>query len=297
MWSVAVLLAAVLSLASPPSSLSAQSALQDRYFDSSGVRIRYVEAGKGTPIVLVHGFTRNIETNWVETGVLSALAKRHRVIAVDLRGHGKSGKPHDPKAYEADVHLDVVKLMDHLDIPRAHLVGYSAGCSVVGRLAVTHPERAISIVLGAGTILRGVWEASDDENAKKAAADVKNEPPFRNLIVRLTPKDEPPRSEETIKKLSSELTAGNDLDALMAYRTAGGRGQVSTEEEVKAIRVPVLAIVGEQDPTIAAVRNFQKFFPALNVIEIKGATHASERSAARHPQFAAAILEFVGDRK
>ena len=101
MWSVAVLLAAVLSLASPASSLSAQSALQDRYFDSSGVRIRYVEAGKGTPIILVHGFTRNIETNWLETGVLSALAKRHRVIAVDLRGHGKSGKPHDPSAYEA----------------------------------------------------------------------------------------------------------------------------------------------------------------------------------------------------
>jgi pimeloyl-ACP methyl ester carboxylesterase len=58
--------------------------------------------------------------------------------------------------------------------------------------------------------------------------------------------------------------------------------------------VPVLAIVGDQDPTIAAVRSFQKFFPALNVIEIKGASHAS---APRQQQFAAAILEFVDDRK
>jgi pimeloyl-ACP methyl ester carboxylesterase len=297
MWSVAVLLAAGLSLAFPPAPLSAQSALQDRFFDSSGVRIRYLEAGTGTPIVLVHGFTRNIETNWIDTGVLWALAKRHRVIAVDLRGHGKSGKPHDPKAYEADVHLDVVKLMDHLQIPRAHLVGYSAGCSVIGRLAVTHPERVISVVLGAGTILHGVWEASDDENAKRAAADVKNDPPFRNLIVRLTPKDETPRSEDTIKAQSSQLTAGNDLDALMAYRAAGGRGQLSSDEDVMAIRVPVLAIVGDQDPTIAAVRSFQKFFPAVNVIEIEGATHASERSAVRQPRFAAAILEFVADRK
>ena len=49
----------------------------------------------------------------METGVLSALAKRRRVIAVDLRGHGKSGKPHDPKAYEEAVHLDVMNLMDH----------------------------------------------------------------------------------------------------------------------------------------------------------------------------------------
>ena len=297
MWAVAVLLAAGLSFASPPAHLSAQSALEDRYFDSSGVRIRYVEAGTGTPIILVHGFTRNIETNWIETGVLSALANRHRVIAVDLRGHGKSGKPHDPKAYEADVHLDVLKLMDHLQIQRAHLVGYSAGCSVVGRLAVTHPERVISLVLGAGTILHGVWEASDDENAKRAAADVKSDPPFRNLIVRLTPKDESPRSEDTIKAQSSQLTAGNDLDALMAYRTAGGRGQVSSDEEVKTIRVPVLAIVGDQDPTIAAVRSFQTFFPALDMIEISGATHASERSAARHPQFAAAILKFAAGRK
>ena len=297
MWSVAVLLAAVLSLALPPARLSAQSALQDGYFDPSGVRIRYVEAGTGTPVVLVHGFTRNIETNWIETGVLSALAKRHRVIAVDLRGHGKSGKPHDPKAYEADLHLDIIKLMDHLKIPRAHLVGYSAGCSVVGRLAVTHPARVISIVLGAGTIPHGVWEASDDEYAKSAAADAKSDPPFRNLVVRLTPKDESPRTEDTIKALSSQLTAGNDLDALMAYRTAGGRGQMSSDEEVLAIRLPVLAIVGDQDPTIASVRNFQKFLPALNVIEIKGATHASERSAARQPQFAAAILEFVADRK
>ena len=119
MWSVAVLLAAGLSFASPPARLSAQSALQDRYFDSNGVRIRYVEAGTGTPIVLVHGFTRNIETNWMETGVLSALTRRHRVIAVDLRGHGKSGKPHDPRAYEEAVHLDVMNLMDHLQIRRA----------------------------------------------------------------------------------------------------------------------------------------------------------------------------------
>ena len=148
---------------------------------------------------------------------------------------------------------------------------------MVGRLAVTHPERVISVVLGAGTILRGVWEASDEENAKTAAADVKNDPPFRNLIVRLTPKGESPRSEDAIRALSSELTGENDLDALMAYRTAGGRGQVSSEAEVKALRMPVL-------------------FP-LDVIEIPGATHGSERSAVRHPRFAAAILEFVADRK
>src|SRR3954469_13940029 len=93
---------------------TAQASLEDKYFDSNGVRIRYVEAGKGTPVILVHGFTRNIETNWIDTGVFSKLAATHRVIALDLRGHGKSGKPHSPDAYLDDLHLDVVRLMDHL---------------------------------------------------------------------------------------------------------------------------------------------------------------------------------------
>jgi pimeloyl-ACP methyl ester carboxylesterase len=89
---------------------------------------------------LVHGYTRNLQADWVDTGIFEKLAAAHRVIAIDLRGHGKSGKPPDPAVYLDDVHLDVViRLMNYLNISRAHMVGYSAGCTVVGRLAIAHP--------------------------------------------------------------------------------------------------------------------------------------------------------------
>ena len=68
------------------SGVSAQSA-QDKFFDSNGVRIRYLDQGSGEPVLLIHGYTRSIDTNWIDTGVFENLARDHRVIAFDLRGH------------------------------------------------------------------------------------------------------------------------------------------------------------------------------------------------------------------
>ena len=123
---------------------------QDRYFDSAGVQIRYVEKGSGEPLVLVHGYTSNLEVAWVETGVLDSLARNFRVIAFDLRGHGKSGKPHSPQAYGVQLGEDVVRLLDHLKIPRAHIVGYSLGAATTAKLLATRPERFLTAVLGGG---------------------------------------------------------------------------------------------------------------------------------------------------
>src|ERR1700730_10611853 len=69
---------------------------EDKFFDSNGVQIRYVEQGSGDPIVLLHGLSNDIEGAWIRTGVLANLARDHHVIAMNLRGHGKSDKPHDP---------------------------------------------------------------------------------------------------------------------------------------------------------------------------------------------------------
>ena len=80
--------------------LAAAAAAQDRFFDSGGARIRYVDAGAGAPVLLIHGFTGDIERSWINTGVLDGLKPYYRVIAFDLRGHGHSDKPHDPRAYD-----------------------------------------------------------------------------------------------------------------------------------------------------------------------------------------------------
>jgi pimeloyl-ACP methyl ester carboxylesterase len=79
-------------------SVPAAGIAQDKVFDSNGVQIRYVEQGTGEHVALVHGQTVNIERSWVGTGILADLARDHCVVAFDLRGHGKSGKPHEPSA-------------------------------------------------------------------------------------------------------------------------------------------------------------------------------------------------------
>src|SRR4029453_9374545 len=126
-------------LALPP--IQEPLAPPDNFFDSTGVRIRYVDQGQGPPVVLVHGYTGNIERHWIATGVFANLVKDHRVIALDCRGHGKSGKPTDPKAYGAEMAQDIVRLLDHLKIRRAHVVGFSMGAMIAGRLLITDADR------------------------------------------------------------------------------------------------------------------------------------------------------------
>src|SRR5437868_8532253 len=87
---------------------------QELYFDSKGVKIRYTDQGKGEPVLLIHGFGANAEVQWALPGILKDLAKDYRVIAYDNRGHGKSGKPHDPKKYGMEMVEDAVRLLDHL---------------------------------------------------------------------------------------------------------------------------------------------------------------------------------------
>src|SRR5262245_60178433 len=102
----------------------------DKSFDSNGVKIRYTDQGKGEPVLLIHGFGANAEMQWALPGVVKDLAKDYRVIAYDNRGHGKSDKPHDPKKYGAEMVEDAVRLLDHLKIKKAHVVGYSMGAII-----------------------------------------------------------------------------------------------------------------------------------------------------------------------
>jgi pimeloyl-ACP methyl ester carboxylesterase len=120
-----------------------QGSAQDNFFDSNGVRIRYVDRGAGEPVVLIHGGGSTLES-WVDSGVLPNLAKDYRVIALDARGFGKSGKPHDVKAYGPEMGLDVIRLLDHLGIQRAHVVGYSMGAHITAQLLTTHPQRFLT---------------------------------------------------------------------------------------------------------------------------------------------------------
>ena len=119
-------------------------------FTHDGVEIAFFDQGEGEPIVLVHGFASNKEVNWVMPGWVATLTGAgRRVIALDNRGHGASAKLYDPPAYHSSIMAeDVRALIDHLGLPRADVMGYSMGARISAFLALAHPDRVRSVVLG-----------------------------------------------------------------------------------------------------------------------------------------------------
>ena len=115
-----------------------------------GVEIAYLDEGEGEPVVLVHGFASTKEVNWLNPGWIATLTRAgRRAIALDNRGHGASAKLYDPAAYHSAVMAeDVRALLDHLGIARADVMGYSMGARIAAFLALAHPERVRSVVLG-----------------------------------------------------------------------------------------------------------------------------------------------------
>jgi pimeloyl-ACP methyl ester carboxylesterase len=280
----AVCIVLVLTIAAHASA----QALEDRYLDVGGTRIRYVVAGTGQPIVLVHGLTRSIETNWMNPGVFWNLAKDHRVIAMDLRGHGKSDKPHDAAAYK-DTALDVIRLLDELKIARAHIVGYSIGGAVVAKLMTTHPQRVLTATLGGHSGLRD-WDAETADGIEERAAVFLTDVPFRLLVARAP--DGTARTEPEIREASAILATEADPKAMRAFYQSL-RGLFTTTEETKAVRVPVLAVIGSRDTGVNNVKRLPALLPKIEVVIIEGATHAGEASAPRRPEFVEAIRRFV----
>jgi pimeloyl-ACP methyl ester carboxylesterase len=150
-WGCVILLVFVLIVVGAAGYLYAVYKTKGAFFDANGLRLHYVEAGTGTPVILVHGLAINLAGNWMFPRVFQNLAKRYRVIALDNRGHGRSDKPYDPAQYGLELVEDIVRLMDHLGLAKAHVVGYSLGGFITLRLALTHPERLLSAApCGAG---------------------------------------------------------------------------------------------------------------------------------------------------
>ena len=265
-------------------------AAQDQFFDSDGVRIHYVDQGSGQPVVLIHGYTGSL-AGWVETGVLPNLAKDYRVIAFDSRGHGKSDKPHDPASYGIQMVQDVVRLLDHLSIARAHIVGYSMGAVITAKLLTTHPERFLTATLG-GAAGRQHWTAEDEAAAEAEAVELEQGTPFRSLILRTAPTDRPKPTEEAIQAISQRILDRNDRLALAAL--VRGRGaQTVSAVEMAAVQVPTLGLIGSADANLAAMNHLKSVLPALKVVVIEGATHAGQRGAMRRPEFVDTLREFI----
>jgi pimeloyl-ACP methyl ester carboxylesterase len=262
---------------------------REAFFDADGVRLRYLEAGEGVPVVLLHSYTGDSQRQFVATGCFDAIAARHRAIALDLRGHGKSGKPHDPAAYGPQMALDVVRLLDHLGLDRAHVVGYSLGAHVAAQLVTLAPARLHSAVLG-GAPGRLHWSAADDARVMREADEMEHGL-LRSQIARLLPPGKAMPTEEEILQRSARYLAGNDLLALAAVRRSNA-AQVVTRAVLAAAGVPLLGVAGSADAYLASLRELAQAAPSMPVVVIEGAHHAN---AAARPEFVAAVLAFLAD--
>jgi pimeloyl-ACP methyl ester carboxylesterase len=274
-------------------------------FDSGGVPIHYLVTGRedGEPVVLIHGFASSIEAQW--TPVIAALKKDYKVIAMDIRGCGGSGKPHDPKKYGIEMMNDVARLLDHLQIDKAHIVGYSVSAGTGLLLAVHHGKRVRTLsCCGAGTVSFGsntppasvpnpdvIPRIALLNNLASALDNESIEP----LTISLTPKGQPQPTPEAIKAHDKALLSVNDAKALAALiRGAGHKDTRITETQIQDIRVPTLAIVGADDPLKFGVDNLKRLLPKTRVVVIANAHHLNVYT---RPEFASALKQFLDDNR
>src|SRR5918994_1694115 len=286
--SVNVVLLLIAALLVSPAWASAQTsaAPPDQFFDSNGVRLRYVDQGQGPAIVLMHGYTGTLDRHFIANGVFANLAKDHRAIAIDLRGHGKSGKPHEASAYGEEFAHDVVRLLDHLKIQRGHVLGYSLGAFIAGRLATMHPERLIGVIYVAGLPLRDIsfMEPFAEDSIKELESDL----PFKSLVMALQPPGSKPPSDDEIRKAVAPLVASNDVKAFAAL-WRGYKTLAISPQQLKAVVVPSIVITGSADMNAAGVPELNKLHPRIKTVVVEGAEHGGPQGVMRRPEFMAAL--------
>jgi pimeloyl-ACP methyl ester carboxylesterase len=246
-------------------------------FSHDGVEIAFLDEGEGEPIILVHGFASNKEVNWVSTGWVTALTRAgRRVIALDNRGHGASSKLYEPAVYHSAIMAeDVRALIVHLGLPRADVMGYSMGARITAYLALAHPDRVRSAVLGGLGIrlVEGVGLPDTIAEALEAPSLASVTDPTAYMF-----------------RAFGEQTK-SDLRALAACLR--GSRQTLSPAEVGEIKVPLLVAVGTKDPIAGSPEELAALIPGARALAIPDRDHML---AVGDRVFKAGVLDFLSQR-
>jgi pimeloyl-ACP methyl ester carboxylesterase len=247
-------------------------------FHNGAVEIAFSDDGEGAPILLVHGFASTKNVNWVYPGWVSELKKNgRRVVAIDLRGHGDSGKLYQPAQYSVEILAgDVIALMDHLKIERADIMGYSLGSRITAVLARSQPRRLRSAILGGigiGLIEGGGPGENVAEALEAPSLDDVTDPVGR-----------------TFRAFADQTRS--DRRALAACLR--GSRRLMTEQEAAEIAVPVLIAVGTADEIAGSAEALGKIIPGSQVLDIPNRDHMR---AVGDRVYKAGVLEFLARRK
>lgn len=243
-------------------------------FSSDGVEIAFLDEGAGDPILLIHGFASNTATNWVDTGwVKELMGAGRRVVAFDNRGHGNSQKLHDPELYGARIMAeDARRLLDHLGIAAADVLGYSMGSRIGAFLALSHPERVRRIIFGGLGInmVRGMAGTGPVAAALEAPSI-----------------DEVANHTARTFRAFAESTQ-SDLKALAAC-IRSSREKI-TPEMLAGIRSPVLVACGALDVISGAAQPLADLIPGAEALILEGRDHMK---AVGDRRFKQGVLEFL----
>ncbi|RPI98068.1 MAG: alpha/beta hydrolase [Candidatus Aminicenantes bacterium] len=271
----------------------------DAAFDSNGVKIRYVTEGKGVPIVLIHGWMAD-SGMWGRdrsgnTKLNAAGASGFQLIALDCRGHGQSDKPHDPKMYGPEMAADVVRLLDHLKIKKAHLVGYSSGAFIAGKVAATHPKRVLSVVYAGQAPLVAGTQAPQSSEVEVFANAVDEGKDLGSYLIAVTPSGKPKPNEALASGLAKIMFAGKDVKAFAAAGRSFPKLEV-TRKQMRKSKAPVLFIHGGNESAyvrerVAAVRKL------LGRGELKIVAGGDHMTTLTKPEFSSAVIEFLRSGK
>jgi pimeloyl-ACP methyl ester carboxylesterase len=247
-------------------------------FHNGAVEIAYLDEGEGDPIVLVHGFASTKNVNWVYPTWVSELKKNgRRVIAFDNRGHGESGKLYDSGAYEiATMASDIAALMDHLNVERADVMGYSLGSRMAAVLARSQPQRFRSAIFG-GIGIGLIEGGGPGENVVKAleadSLDEVTDPVGRTF------------------RAFADQTRSDRMALAACLR---GSRRLMTREEAAGIAVPVLIAVGTRDEIAGSADALGKIIPGAKVLNIPDRDHMR---AVGDKVYKTGVLDFLSQRK
>jgi pimeloyl-ACP methyl ester carboxylesterase len=243
-------------------------------FHNGAVEIAYLDEGEGAPILLVHGFASSKNVNWVYPTWVSELKKDgRRVIALDNRGHGDSGKLYDAEQYHIGTMADdVTALMDHLGIARADVMGYSLGARMTAWLARSQPQRLRSAVFGGIGI--GLIEGGGPGETVAEALEAVSLEDVIDPVGR------------TFRAFADQTRS--DRRALAACLR--GSRRLMTREEAAGITVPVLIAVGTLDDIAGSAEALGSIIPGAEVLDIPNRDHMR---AVGDKVYKTGVLEFL----
>lgn len=247
-------------------SLFAQTDTAGYYTSFDGTKIWYEVKGKGEPVVLVHGFIVNGES-WKKTALYDDLLKSgYAVVSFDMRGNGKSDKPHDASFYANDAEAkDIMGLLSSLKIKKYAVIGYSRGSIITARLLALDGRVKKAVMGGMGT---------DFTNP---------EWPRRKLFYRAL-------SGDTVAELAPMVNyvkqSGLDQQALALLQK---EQPATSKETLKKVQQPVLVICGSADNDNGSAKELASLFVHGSYTSTPG----DHNNAARTSEFSSAIIQFL----